>query len=354
MWIWGLASVLVACGGGSRPADDTLLSQAGVSGSPGAAVVVPSAAAGGAPTAGVGGRGGDVVSGTEPPVGAPACTGPWPVMRARDRVQGVELEPDWSCYATPPRSETPAASAGPTRPVTLRAIAVLPSVVEGLMLDVFFAPTTLGTPALARTFMSDSVTIDVPTALTAISLRVHARDVDDPLRALIELREYNVPIETGSEVVEALLMLEDQLALIQDLALGDAVPDPSWATIMSLARDCQGHDLTGAQFELIDGESGAVVPTGNTPGLPRSSYLQNALPTMHCTYTSNEQAAWLMLGAPVNVREGKVFHPYRLRMKGRKNATDAEPVVLDERPVELVSGSTTLVRMDRSRISTRL
>jgi hypothetical protein len=117
----------------------------------------------------------------------------------------------------------------------------------------------------------------------------------------------------------------------------------------SWVSDCAGLPVSGAQFELIDGETNEPVPTGSDFGEPRATYYDYALPNVTCTFTSNKQstASWTMVNAPVNVRDGKRTHAYRLRLKGRMRASDVEPVILGAREVELLSGVVSVVQVHR-------
>jgi hypothetical protein len=110
-----------------------------------------------------------------------------------------------------------------------------------------------------------------------------------------------------------------------------------------MARDCDGHDLSGAQFVLIDDETNAPVPLGSEAGTPHQAYSRFALPDPTCTFTDAEYPAWMLVNAPVNVNADTKTHGYRLRVQGRMRASDREPVVIAEGEVELFSGVTTVI-----------
>lgn len=115
---------------------------------------------------------------------------------------------------------------------------------------------------------------------------------------------------------------------------------------LKLVHDCAGDDVGGVQVELVDTETGAVVRDVVEQGQPRSAYLFNALPNRTCQFTSagTNQAAWVMINAPVNVSGDRVTRGYKVRLKGRMNAAQTQPVVFAERAVELSAATTTAVR----------
>lgn len=275
------------------------------------------------------------------------CTGPLPVMKVHDAEKGVDLEPDWSCY-----DDTDAglslADAG-TRSTTFTADGILPGLLAGVTVDFFFGASTLGTPAVTRVFGPDagSVSFDLPASTSSVSVRQHALARADATRSLAELRQYDLLVPPVGEPIQSYLVLNGSRDLIVNLALGGEREDPEKALLMSTARDCRGRNVSGGQFELIDGETNLPVETSTAPSAPRVSYFRDALPSTSCMFTSNDQAVWVLINAPVNVSAAKKQHSYRLRLKGRRSETDVSPVVLGEVEVETFAGVVSLVRTHR-------
>ena len=329
-----LTAALDACSDDARtPADGSagMLAHAGEGGSTAGA------------DAGVVGSDAGAVAADVPP--GVLCSGELPVMTVLDTDTNTEHEPDWSCYAQP---ETPAQAQG-SRQVTLSLAMSVPALIgsiDGLMVDVFFGPSTLGKPAVSAQLRTGqtSLMLDVPADVTGLSAHVHALTAADARFNTAEVRDYDLRIPSGG-VIEGTTVLTAMHSLAANVALDGDAPDASKASLGSEVRDCLGHDVGGAQFELIDGETNQPVPTSTTGSLPRAAYSQFALPNPSCTFTTVGRAEWMLLNAPVNVSGDKITHPYRLRLKGRMHASDVEPVVLGEHDVELFPGSITAVRL---------
>jgi hypothetical protein len=279
------------------------------------------------------------------------CTGALPVMKVRDLNTNTMLAPDWTCYATTSVDGGVPADSGARG---LHAVAAtfrlgpLPAALfAGVSVDFFFGPSTLGSPAVTRKLDSESVMLDIPGGSTMLSARVQALPNQNPALSLAEVREYGFPIPTTAAPIEGYVVLQASRTLMVSLARDGGAEDPTKALIVAFARDCNGRDLSGAQFELVDGETNVPVSTGVAPGIASSSYFQYALPTPACMYTTADQPAWLMTNAPANVLNGTKTHSYRLRLKGRLTASDVAPTVLGEREVELFAGTMSLVRLYR-------
>src|SRR5262245_10876019 len=88
------------------------------------------------------------------------CTGPLPVLRARDPATNEAVEPDWSCL----EAAEPKRAAGPPREMTFLVATLLPALADDVTVDFFFGPSTVGTPAVTRVFAAgaSSVTLEVP------------------------------------------------------------------------------------------------------------------------------------------------------------------------------------------------
>jgi hypothetical protein len=218
---------------------------------------------------------------------------------------------------------------------------------EGVTVDFFLGASTLDKPYATRMFdgVSDRVSLDVPGGQASLSIKVHALPHDDPMLSIPELREYGLPIRSFSEPLQGFMLLDAQRALIVNLAeRGMKDDDPQKAFLISYARDCSGHDVRGAQFELLD-ETGAAVASGADAGLPHQTYMQFALPNPDCTFTGYQQAAWVMINAPANADETGITRAYRLRVKGRMHDSDVEPVVFGDAEVEMVAGVITYANL---------
>lgn len=284
------------------------------------------------------------------------CSGELPVMRARDAATNTWYDPDWSCYE---RAQAPDAGAAPetgedagtdraTRNLSVRLIpAQLLPLLSGVKIDFFFGSSTLGAAALSRTFETDTISLQVPSDIADLSARIDAQAGTVPALAVIESRQYGLSVRADQADAEVVVILRDSRNLITNLALGGDAPDPNAALLVAAARDCRGRELSGGQFELIDSESNEPVSEGTAPGAPRGSYLQFALPTTDCTFTTGDWPAWVMANAPVNVMSDSNTRAYRLRLKGRMRETDAAPVILGEREVELFQGVISHARVYR-------
>jgi hypothetical protein len=224
---------------------------------------------------------------------------------------------------------------------------------EGVTVDLFWGTSTLGEPALTRAFQAGAVTFDTPPGVTMFAARVNPAEGTIPGLSVLEEREYGFPVQPGKTSIEGSFILRDSLALSVDLATSGGKADPEKALITALALDCRGLQLRGAQYELIDGESGEPVPVGTSPGQPRPSYVQYGLPSTTCEYTSPGTSAWMLIDAPVNVTNGAKTHAYRVRLKGRKTESDAAPVIIGEREVELFPGILSYVQVHRLTSSER-
>jgi hypothetical protein len=217
------------------------------------------------------------------------------------------------------------------------------TLIAGVSVDLFFGPSTLGAPAVTRVFEDYSVMFEVPAGITSLSARVHALVRDNGTPALAEVREYGMPLPTGANSLEGFFALQASSKLAQSLALDGGQADPTKALLGALARDCSDRDVSGAQFELIDADTGTLVPTSSDPGAPRAAYSQFALPSVMCTYTVAEAPAWMLVNAPVNIDGDSNTHAYRLRIKGRMRASDPKPVIFAEGDVELFPGVITRI-----------
>lgn len=272
------------------------------------------------------------------------CFGDLPVMKVLDKKMGVAADPDWSCYTADAGSSMPGSS---TQPLQFKLVSLTMGDLSGITVDFFLGASTLGMPFATRTFdaNSDHVMLDVPADLRSITTKVHAVD-RDAMTSIAELREYSVPILNFTDPTQGFILLTAQRKLIVNLALqGMMDDDPTKAFLISYARDCSGNDLRGAQFELSDEATSAAVENSAAMGEPHTTYVQFALPNPQCTFTSYDQAAWVMINAPVNATDMGKTQNFRLRVKGRMHESDVEPVWFGEAEVEMVAGAVTFVHL---------
>jgi hypothetical protein len=270
-------------------------------------------------------------------------------MKLRDPATNRGIDPDWSCYGRQVQPDSAAArsvqfalSIGPL-PDAADLQQRIFSLIEGVSVEIYFGPSTLGAPALTRVFDAPTVAFDVPAGVTNLSARIVPIARDNPSLSLVEIREYGILIAPDTHMATGNFILHDSRTLAANLALNGGMEDPTKALIVAVARDCSGHDLHGARLELVDAETHEPVPTGTQYGEPCAAYTQFALPTSACTFSVAEQPAWMLVNAPVNVRDGAKTKGYRLRIKGRMEERDLEPVVFAEGDVELFPGSVTRV-----------
>jgi hypothetical protein len=145
--------------------------------------------------------------------------------------------------------------------------------------------------------------------------------------------------------------LATQQALITSV-FGSESAQANLAVLTTAARDCQGRDVTGAQFTLVDGATGNSVTAGASgSAAPRGFYFLDNFPDINCTYTNNEGiAAWAMANAPVN--EQGSLHQYTLQMSGRRSTNDpATGVLLGSVDCELFSAGISTERPYRLSLS---
>lgn len=265
-------------------------------------------------------------------------------MKVLDTKMGVVVDQDWSCAT----ESAPAPTTGDRQTLQFKLISLTPSDTAGVTVDFFLGGSTLDEPYATRTFeaASDHVSLDVPSGQSSLSIKVDALERDDPMRSIAELREYGLPIRSFAEPLQGFMLLSAQRALIVNLTeRGMADDDRSKAFLIAYARDCGGHDVRGARFELLDDSTGLVVESASGAGLPHQTYLQFALPNPDCTFTSYDQAAWVMINAPANTSDTGTTHGYRLRVKGRMHGSDMEPVSFAETQVEMVPGAITYTNL---------
>jgi hypothetical protein len=277
----------------------------------------------------------------------PPCSGDLPVMSGFDAQTGSTLEPDWSCYLSITQSD---ADAGVlidpgTAPSAVIEVSYAPGnnvPFPAAMIDQFFAPSALGKPAYSG--IADAagrLMFPAPAGTERISLHVHAvADPMNPIGEIVDTYAFDVPFAWPPHVVKASAYVTVAVDATIVNVLGSAeLGDKTKAILYANVRDCQGRDVGGAQVELIDVATQAPVAVGTAACQPFGVYGRFALPDTTCTFTTAQRSEWMLLNAPVNVSNGAVSQAFKVRAKGRMRASDVEPVILDERPVELHSGA---------------
>jgi len=316
----------------------------------------------------------------------PGCNGPLPVMTVRNPYDGGQMAPDWSCYAdgavgsfirpfigddggdaaldaadaaasddAGPSSDaggdsavtdsgtTPDASAGSYRlHITDFSSGQAP---VGATVDIYWGTATLGNVAFTGT-VDDAGIVDYPTPpaqTTSLSYFLHPSSTELPfyfLSAPIIPPGLNTAL-LGDGQIEGYSTSAATYANLVSAVFGEGeTPSTALAVVTGAAIDCQGNDVQGAQFALIDDATGNAVATGTGSSDPRATYIVNNLPNESCTYTNNiARGIWALANAPVN-QPGST-HSYSLQMSGRFTDSQTEPVVVDKFPIELYPGSIT-------------
>ena len=126
--------------------------------------------------------------------------------------------------------------------------------------------------------------------------------------------------------------------------LGSETARADLSVLVTASEDCEDRDVTGAEFRIVYASTGQPVPTGTSPGEARAFYLQHNLPNSQCTFTTTQggRPVWSMVNAPVDATG-----QYKIQFIGRMSESQAEPVVIDEYPVESYPGSMTVLRSAR-------
>jgi hypothetical protein len=288
-----------------------------------------------------------------PIIAPPSCSGDPPVVTAHDLLTNTELAPDFGCYE---RARTDAGAdrdsgldAGRVVTKSIAFRTVLRSLLEGVTVDFFSGSSTLGIPSSTQVLGGDggAVTFSLPSTTSVLSVRVHALQRSNAAASVVEMREYGFRLSGERPSIDGFAVVSDSRALAVRLALGGSgQEDPSKALLIADVRDCTGHPVNGAQVDLIEGDTNRPVSVGTAADAPHVAYSYFALPTPMCTFTSDQQegATWMMVNAPVNVVNGSKTRPYRVRVSGRRQATDSAPVVIVEREVELFAGLVSFVQ----------
>src|SRR5262249_18408964 len=124
--------------------------------------------------------------------------------------------------------------------------------------------------------------------------------------------------------------------------LGTTQTATGTAQVVTGARDCASHELLGGMIDLVDDATGQPLPVGAGPGDLHSAYFgSDDLPHTECVHTV---ALPIALWAAINVPTDRKL---RIRLSGRMRETDAQPVVLGERALELVPDTILIERAYR-------
>lgn len=273
-----------------------------------------------------------------------SCSGELPVMRAFDKAVDSDVEADWSCY------DGKASAASNTRRAALFRLSYAPGgtiAAPGIPVDFYFGDSTLGPPAVSGVTdpMMGSVALDLPAGVQRVSVVEHAhKDESGKNLDTYESREYDLPVVDG--IVAGTSYIEAGVNILPANVIGPGASiDVTKAYLVATVRDCAGRSVSGAQFELLDDQEVLGDSQSKQPGVAHPIYSQFALPSATCTFTSLQDGAWAMLYAPPNIRDSDKNRSYKLRVKGRKRASDLEPVTLVERELELFAGTLISVHM---------
>jgi hypothetical protein len=168
---------------------------------------------------------------------------------------------------------------------------------------------------------------DPPGALFAY--RVNARTSPSPaLHTVIQLD--NLPPPSGG-VFQGNSITESAYQFLVSGFLSVSQAAPGTTQLVTAVRDCAGHDLLGGIVDLIDDATSQPLPTGNgATDLHWAYFGSDSFPRAECTHTvASPLALWSALNVPSDRK-------LRIRLRGRMHATDAQPVSIDERVLELV------------------
>lgn len=273
-----------------------------------------------------------------------SCSGALPVMTAFDVTSGSEVAADWSCSDSAVGSE-PSPEHDAVFRLNYAPAGVVPT--PGVTMDFYFSNSTLGHPDFSGVSAQSTgaLMLSIPRGTSALSVVAHAQT--DAVAGLetYESHEYDVPM-VGTNISGA-SYLQAGIDILPSNVIGPgAHTDLTKATIFAALEDCGGRSVGGAEFELIDGQTQESVADGaSMPGAPRAVYFQFALPGLSCTHTSIQDGVWMMLYAPINVSAGTRTTSYRLRVSGRKQANDVDPVIIMERELELFAGAVTALHL---------
>lgn len=339
-----------------------------------------------------------VMDATKPDTGVVSngCSGPLPVMTVL--VNKMQVAPDWSCYgadagyvdldagddgeasvtdaadaadATEEDTGAPADASDGAPPddgggpdasdASVEAGGVVYTVglldfasgapPVGATVDVMWGPLTGVTPAYTGLVVDSAGNVSIPATAPAgvLSLSYHIYGVTtDDAGAMYPVYWESLPLPTPPKVAPGTSVTQSTYDALSRSVLGSEKPIPTLSTLVAGAQDCQGREVQGAQFVIIDGATGTPVRLGNTVGSTRAFYLRDNLPAPDCTYTTNSaRAVWSMINAPANMGTGTAPHPYTVRFLGRMTASDTDAVVIDEHPVEAYPSSVTVLRSGR-------
>jgi hypothetical protein len=221
----------------------------------------------------------------------------------------------------------------------------------GATVDVMWGPFTAVTPAYTGLIVDSAGTVSIPATAPAgvlsLSYHIYGATTDDA-GAMYPVYWDALPLPTPPKVGPGTSVTQSTYDALSRSVLGSEKPNPNLSTLVAGAQDCQGREVQGAQFVIIDGATGMPVTLGNSVGSARAFYLKANLPAPDCTYTTNSaRAVWSMINAPANLGTGVAAHSYTVRFMGRMTDADTNAVVIDEHPVEAYPSSVTVLRSGR-------
>lgn len=150
---------------------------------------------------------------------------------------------------------------------------------------------------------------------------------------------YEVPAPPGKvQGATVSPQLYNQLATFAVTLPGWTPPD-DLGIVTAPIRDCNGDDVGGALFKLIDGKTGQEVQPGTCARDPRFIYFDGSTPNTKCQYSDYRQALMLVINAPTNVSGADKGHVYKVQFFGRLRSSDTKPVMFAEKSVEIFPNS---------------
>lgn len=213
---------------------------------------------------------------------------------------------------------------------------------DGISVKVFYGKSVAGTPKYTGTTAGGGLLTfpSPPSDVKTLSFNASGT-------GYTPVNLYDTPILAPPAKTIDYTISNGDTAILVSAVLGSEPLSPAKTILVSAARDCQARDMRGGILELVDDATGQVVTSDKSTGGARVVYFNDTgLPSTTCTYTTNvSQAVWSVLNAPVNMdATGTSTHSYSVRMRGRRTAADAQPVLLNQVPIELWGGAGNVVR----------
>lgn len=299
------------------------------------------------------------------------CNGDVPVMFILDE-SGNKADPDWSCYAQADAgflalddggdeasddaggldasddaadasapdgdageadaSDAAAEAGSEARTFQLQDFASH-ALIPNTPVDLFYSRSAAGNPDFTGTTDdAGNFSFTPPATSPLLAYRVNAQDAGSTKALITSIQYDNVIPKPGSTLVGNSLTT-GELSLILSGVLGSQTVTKGSTILVSGARDCKAREVGGAVLTLLDGETNQPVAVGKSQGEVHADYFYAGFPNETCTYTNATQSVWSAINVPANM-PGKT-HKYIVQFSGRKDASQASPVVMGQVELEL-------------------